>query len=910
MGIYDEDSDYTRGLDEKLDAARAHSAEQTNAWNAAAADAKESHMSDGGSPVGDLKAKEEAAAGKQSGMGGGSAIGDLKTKEESGSTSSGGGKHASGETAPFKFSGGGGKHRKGFLSRHKLPIMAGSGGFLIFLLAVLVLTLGSLVIPNFTEHMVAWHFARTGRQLMNSSNTVASQKVSLDSLSDNAFIRQFQQVQRLGNGVGQKINQWRPQKVATAILDGVQYNYTPVYGVNVPGVGTVQRQRLVSMQFPDGTIVDIPQNLNAVGKVTNPYRYVRSYMKFRSDSIGMIASTSKIRDLTVRLKAAKEIRLRIGAKLFRWSRADIDKGKTLTIDEAHVEETKRSYAAASDESRLTNKATEGALGDVEDKATEVVKEQIDCMGEPKCIEEVIAAQDGIAPSVSQNLSKSFLPTPVTSVLGAVSSTYDIAVPVCLIYQASVQKSGPVIDANTDQAMNTAISVGAAADVQKYNSEHPDDPRIDATLYGGLVEQYNGEHGDGSAIANSDAEKFAAGDPIDTSQSPSPQMPPSGVAQYDILQAIGMPGAFSEDVMDPFCEVFASVWTGAGIAGLELIASAIPGIGQAAKVAGATTAKIVSAQIAKQLGKLILKSLSKRELSKLVATGAATTLAAFLAQLITAEHAGMSFNGAAQGDNLVNQPSAGFNALANYTNRNDAMSIPVTTDTLRKLEEPDQDFRTTTVMEKPVSERYFALNNPNSLLNNVAMAAYYRLNLRSASSFVSSTAKLFSPGSLGKLLGTFTPKRAQAAEIISPLHNYYGIVQWAWSPEEEEAYLNNDDYGLFYNQQVLDENADTVASVMETYGKCFDPTVTIGTLLADGDIRRDENANVIADQGLCAPNNLGATGKDNNGNLTFASSDAQWVFRWRVAGRNNNMLDTVLDLQAQVDAKAEAQAAQQ
>jgi hypothetical protein len=120
---------------------------------------------------------------------------------------------------------------------------------------------------------------------------------------------------------------------------------------------------------------------------------------------------------------------------------------------------------------------------------------------------------------------------------------------------------------------------------------------------------------------------------------------------------------------------------------------------------------------------------------------------------------------------------------------------------------------------------------------------------------------------------------------------YGNVQFGWSDDEENLIDSDNSYLPLENQEVLDRaaairpgdpNGCAAGEAAEdcisaTYGACF--TDSIGTLLSSGDIQRDSSGNVIPNEGLCSPDNLGVDNPDY-GTL---------VFRWRLAMSYNTTL---------------------
>ena len=185
--------------------------------------------------------------------------------------------------------------------------------------------------------------------------------------------------------------------------------------------------------------------------------------------------------------------------------------------------------------------------------------------------------------------------------------------------------------------------------------------------------------------------------------------------------------------------------------------------------------------------------------------------------------------------------------------------------------------------------------------------YRQFNGLFSSSFANVINVLSGPMSFGAIFRSLSGTSYADASVAS---QNYGNVQFGW-PEDEERLIDSDDsYKPLENQLILDQSGqeDAIAS---TYAACFgyrydaggkslDPTdpnskmqlditgsASLGTLLSNGDIVRDANGDVVPDQGLCSPQNLGVH------NTRFGDL----VFRWRLAMSYDTTVNQLTNLQA-------------
>jgi hypothetical protein len=186
------------------------------------------------------------------------------------------------------------------------------------------------------------------------------------------------------------------------------------------------------------------------------------------------------------------------------------------------------------------------------------------------------------------------------------------------------------------------------------------------------------------------------------------------------------------------------------------------------------------------------------------------------------------------------------------------------------------------------QRYLAFSNADSLASKIGMTIYADANSSFFTKMFADLGKIIMPLNLiSKIFGSFDNHVAMADAAANATD--YGNVQFGWSTAEEALITSDPSYQPVENQQVLDSaspiNGQSAEDyISSTYGQCF--TDSIGTLLSSGLIQRDDNGDIIANQGTCSPDNLGP------GNLNGL------VFRWRLSMSYNNAL-TLLTQEANV-----------
>jgi hypothetical protein len=349
-----------------------------------------------------------------------------------------------------------------------------------------------------------------------------------------------------------------------------------------------------------------------------------------------------------------------------------------------------------------------------------------------------------------------------------------------------------------------------------------------------------------------------------------------------------------DGMDNVCPTITNPAFGVGAAALEII----PGVGQGLAAAGEVTAQVVSRVIAKQVTQVVRNLFTKKAAAKFTAITVGTAGAAWLARLIVMQHMGAPADGTAIGEGYTSQVDSGGNLYGNDLDRQQNFAGPLNNKQVALLNPVDQQYRQEQFAAQSAYQRYFAVTNPGSLMNRLAVTVGSYTNLQSLSSFLASIPHYLNPvAAFSKLANLVHPfnRVALAADSTTDNQNYHNI-QWGWRTDEEAAFEKDPTYDMFTNEEILEQSKKS-PSISEKYGKCF--TEDQGTLLADQDLQRDENGDIVSNAGDCAPDNYSPVsstmGADGIPQLKFKDDDAAMAFRWRVSKRYNMNLDEALNI---------------
>lgn len=773
-----------------------------------------------------------------------------------------------------------------FIARNRKKFLIGGGvaGAVVSGFAIIA-QLGTFLLPTLSNNIDKDRFKHIGRLISNNNEVIVKLKMMLESTSDAEYARALEQYKdgNPGSNLFKKVNELRPVKIAENLLLSSTFE---IKEYTIPGTN-IKREKIISVTVDDITI-PVPQNkYSVIGKFKHPIQWGRDHIDAYLGSRKMVDVFFNERSggkppwpvrFMIKSPAAGAFRTSINADQWRWSKDQVDEAD---------KDPPSSDVAKSEAFEQTYETTRESLPAPDaDIPKEVQAETDACVEEKGCRDRMINEGMSVSPQVEETLNASFDPSIIRSVIGHLSNVQAIAALVCTIAETSVQASEEVMNSNLAVSAILYTNMSAAAGQQIYSQLNPGDKRVNAALTGG----FNGQVNHNGEATNSVPMRRAAGAAFTTAAIMSPAAGAIGMFGTDPVGFLG--AGVASAIEGNTCDVLTHWSTGLALAALELGFS-FTGGGAVAKVAGTTLVN----RLASGFGRALASQFTKASLitnAALIGTEQVANIMTAIAKADAMQQAGGLYNGMVGGTEFIDRADAGATVLAQAVSQQYG-GAPMTTDAYMDSQERDDAFIASST-DQSFSQRYFAMDNSQSLANRMAMGIYGTFSLESITSSIQNLASLLNPANLFGGISSLSLVGAAPGDDPNTViqEREYGIPQFGWGNDEEDAYTS-DEYGPFYNETVLDESGQR-EDLMEEYGKCFDPTDTkLGTLLADGDVARDENANVIADEGDCAPNKLGDS-DPNNGRMDFENDEAELVFRLRVSMRNERAVDDLLGIQ--------------
>jgi hypothetical protein len=196
-----------------------------------------------------------------------------------------------------------------------------------------------------------------------------------------------------------------------------------------------------------------------------------------------------------------------------------------------------------------------------------------------------------------------------------------------------------------------------------------------------------------------------------------------------------------------------------------------------------------------------------------------------------ELAGAYFTGLEQGADRFNTGYVAQSSVAQVSNRSMTYGRPMTQEETNAAQTVAMDTLRAENRDKPFSERYFAIDNPYSLLgltvarlpaSTGGFAASLQNGLELIGSILSSPLKLL--GSLNNIFTAFKPAYAAGANTLP---TSYGVDQWGWTLQEQERIENDPTFSLFGENggdpPLLARVEPRLTELNKRYGKCYDDT---------------------------------------------------------------------------------------
>lgn len=752
-----------------------------------------------------------------------------------------------------------GRRKYGKLFKNKWLIGVGIGGSgIVMLMLFLFILLGAFKLPHVTQNIAEWRFARImSRQAVQNNRTLTT-KIAVAAASNTSYNR-LKATYFDGKGkvadTWSKLDKYRPGKQIQNLNtnNNLTFNY--------------QGRRLVGITMNDRTLLTPRSNFikdRIPGYTfTQDTRIAQQFAPelnnaLRTNEIGWI----------VRSRVNSKIRQQLGISFVAWQIGQY-KGKTAQ-EVANAEDRANAKAVNKPD---TKAPVSSELEDKVNKAKTALAETIDDDDQL----EKARANSGVSPATAAAIDDVGKVDIFRSALGVANPIYAVAAPLCIIYDGSMEQSEGTIDANSQAQMAAWNRFATISDQQK------DGTTVDPNI----IKAYDDKLG---PVAGTIVDNRSNGKPYTTAGAVSPQS--SAIGSFTLFNA-ALPGldddalGVANEVTEKVCHVLTDVKVAAGLGIANILASIFtvgtkdaflqPIQGAARVTVNQITKKAVERFSLRQAVRNLPSNITggqkmKIFLGKEVSKAGSVVGATLLAKQYVAHKAGLLNSGLETGGDYVSMLDSGANLNANEISRQGQFGRPLTRSEVNDDTVQTENMISSKNADKSTFERYFAISNPQSLITNVG-------NSMTSSWTNTSLLQKLNPSSITANLSSALTARTTASAVGEA--NYYN-VQWGWPEEEINLMQSDSSYEMLENQSILDASGKQ-DEIAEKYNKCFgvdgDQT-TVGKLLADGDIQRDENANVLNDRGDCSPVNLSFNNPEY-GDL---------VFRWRVAQADEADLD--------------------
>ncbi len=797
----------------------------------------------------------------------------------------------------------------GFAKNRWARFTAMGGGVVVILIILFILIIGSLKLPNVMQHIEGYEFARVTRQFSESAQRTTDEALAVEATNDSTYSALKDRYQNLRDNTWGKLDQYRPSKVIENLGENnnleLRYKTSSLTGREIFVGGSINGQEF-NVEPVEGVAKWTP-GVNQVVKFKNRVAFNQSgfFQEIteaqKANNVNVLVRGQVFRSLLKDTGGSLR-----GYLLGKFTSTDPEKN----LAEAAVD----TYTATEAGATAKDNATTEQIKNADEAVQEQYKQDSQDIEKVKDIVKNGGDDTAAQAAADAKLNPSF----GTQALGVANPIYAASVPICIIYDGSVQHSQPSIDNQTKQQQNAFNNLAARADEQKAGG--PPDGSANSGELATAIGATNDQIGD---ISQSNPEIRAAGGTVNTASIPSSEAGAGGSFDYSIFNALGIPsgspeGKFINWAFGNTCPVLTNIYVAGGV-GLANLVLAIVTLGSseaAEEAAGQTASEAVSQYVktvvqngfqqlfAKQTVKKGVKTVERGFLNRAMRFTfkqglivGATVGATELAHLIVAARSGEANNGFAQNTDLVNEADSGANIRAGEYSRQGQFGRPLTKDEVGQSDEQDQQTLADQNSSRSFTDRYFALSNADSLASHIGLDLSANAHGGFMASILHLAGSIFRPmGSLAAVMGSINGSAKAAPD---PSTQHYGNVQFGWSKQEENLINSDGSYKSLPNQAILDDSGQE-AAIAQKYAKCFgyssdsDGKLTadangdgsLGSLLADGDISRDSSGNVT-ESGDCSPSQLGPSNNDYGNHM---------VFRWRLSHRFDKTLDQLIDEQ--------------
>lgn len=791
----------------------------------------------------------------------------------------------------------------------KFFLASGVGLFasVLILFAALMFFASTLKIPHLMENITQYAFVRVTQQFSRSSTQVVSEALAVQATEGKVGTALQAKYDNLRAGTWGKLDKFRPNKVWQNLgkTSGLELNYraTPL-----------GRELLTGMTLNGETVA-----MKQVAGIAKWTPFVRDVVEannradFWRRAAPELTSAMKANDVgpITRSLAARQLRKEMGISLAGWALAKFKDaaGKPLAGDAALLENTRQQYGKTSAVARANPTATTGELKNAVEETKRIEQEVV--KDDAKLLN-AIKNNGGVAPEIVETLDKTVGGSVTKTALGVANPIYNIMVPLCIIFDGSMNKAQPIIDNQVAQQQAVYTDLASKADQQKHGTiDSKDVGAFNAAL--GAGNESLGDISQSNAMQRANTGSYGSG------LSPGAEQNAMASYDYSLLNVLAEklnvePDNAAVQAANSYassqCAVLTNLWVAGGLAvaniGISIATLGTGGVvsegagqavGAGAKaVVSRITQKLAAQFAAKAVEKNGIKVVERAGISRLtgflmkgskfvgkqVAIIGTTIGLTELAKIVVINNSNQLNNGLAQGADLANIADSGANIMAGETSRKIFGGRPMTDNETAESDAAGKRFGASLERKKNAYTRYIAISNPRSLVSRLAFSAQFQLSVGAGKTLVDTIGSVINPfKSLAKVASVISPKTYALATPDA----HYGNVQFGWSEDEESHIENDPSYGMLENERILRESGQEEA-IKTKYGPCF--TDSLGSLLSKADIARDSDGKIVQNEGLCSPQNLSY----NN-----AEFGPEMVFRWRVAQRKTATLNQLTELAA-------------
>lgn len=771
------------------------------------------------------------------------------------------------------------------LAKHKKRnIIIGSlSSVLLLAIFIIIFILSSLLIPNLARNISEYEFERLIRQYAKSQDAVVDESLAegatpttADDATAKALQREFEQTAKAG--LLYRIFA-RPSLVKSAIKElqvnhGLQivtkhnlFGREVIRGVTLDGVTYLPKKQGFTKYLPGlGDAIDFKNNVT----------FAKNFAPALRDALdaGQVGPLVRLNEV------AKALFGDLGFDYTAW-KIGAYQGKNAT--QARLIEEREKIGAVNKPGTPDDSLAEPDKEAVQDART---ADASTVASDAKL--QATINNGGVMPGVRDAINNALSFAGLKKVIGFLNIWYAIALYICTILDGALERSGGTINNQVAQEERAYTYIASAADQQT----------VGGGEIGPAVQATNNDLNPNGEIADSNPLLRAGGRQIDTTNTLSAEASAGGF--YTLLYLTpGIPKPVADfidsAVVAKFCPIITNLWVAGPIAAAQLIALfTAPG----GRAAGQAVKVVVEDSSRNLIARIVTGSFIKGRVFKFIFTTTrdAAGLAAitFFAHMVVLTRAQQVDSGSSQGNDLANEADAGANLIAGQIERQCLYGRPLTKAEIAENDLIDKQSVSYQNSQQSAYQRYFALSNPDSLFSKMGITLYADVYDKQIFGTISSVmTKLFNPLKMASdIFGSLDSKSALAAAAGNDDSTDYGNVQFGYSQQEENLINSGRTYRPLENQRILDLTGKEDA-ITQLYGKCF--TDDLGTILSKGWIIRDPHGNVIANQGLCSPDNLGLNNPQFCYNVTDPTTHDNYhgcdlVFRWRMALSYNCAID--------------------